>query len=56
MIEPVSRQIRDCGVFLHTDYSQKSEFAYADFKIKIEAWGCPKAENNTYQTIEHTNQ
>lgn len=53
MTETVSRQIWDCVGPLHTDYAPKSEFSYANFKVK--ALVCPKVENSLYQTIEHTN-
>lgn len=53
MTEPVSRQILDYVGPLHTDYAPKSEFSYANFKVK--ALVCPKVENSIYQIIERTN-
>lgn len=50
MTETVSRQIWHCVVPFHTDYAPKSEFSYANSKVKASV--CPKVENSIYQTID----
>lgn len=42
MREPVARQTWAWVAPLHTDYPQRNVFSYANFKIKIKAWVCPK--------------
>jgi len=51
MIEPGSKNARLSGAFAHRDYSQRSEFSYANFKIKIKVEFSLKVENNIFLTI-----
>lgn len=41
-----------CGAFT---YRLRSKLFYANFKIKIKAWVCPKVENNAFLILELTN-